>query len=90
MVSFTGSPNVGWKLKQQSGKKKVTLELGGNAACIIDHDADIQDATARLIIGRVLSIRPELYRGPTNHRTSRYLSPTQSEPRGSNNKADLR
>ena len=51
MVSFTGSPDVGWKLKQQSGKKKVTLELGGNAACIIDHDADIQDATARLIIG---------------------------------------
>ena len=55
MVSFTGSPDVGWKLKQQSGKKKVTLELGGNAACIIDHDADIQDATARLIITRSIN-----------------------------------
>ncbi len=35
-LSFTGSPDVGWKLKEKAGKKKVILELGGNAACVID------------------------------------------------------
>src|SRR5690606_19600916 len=47
----TGSPTVGWKLKSQAGKKKVVLELGGNAACVIDETADIDDAVERLIVG---------------------------------------
>ena len=51
LLSFTGSPTVGWKLKSQAGKKKVVLELGGNAACIIDETADIDDAVKRLIVG---------------------------------------
>ncbi|MCA9059778.1 MAG: aldehyde dehydrogenase family protein, partial [Planctomycetaceae bacterium] len=51
LLSFTGSPDVGWKLKAQAGKKKVVLELGGNAACIVDHDTDLDDAVQRLIIG---------------------------------------
>ncbi len=51
LLSFTGSPEVGWKLKARAGKKKVVLELGGNAACIIDEDADIDDAVARNVIG---------------------------------------
>src|SRR5262249_21611374 len=34
-VTFTGSPAVGWKLKAQCGKKKITLELGGNAGCVV-------------------------------------------------------
>jgi acyl-CoA reductase-like NAD-dependent aldehyde dehydrogenase len=51
LLSFTGSPDVGWKLKSQAGKKKVILELGGNAAVIVDKDADIQDAVSRIIIG---------------------------------------
>ncbi|MBK6376714.1 MAG: aldehyde dehydrogenase family protein [Xanthomonadales bacterium] len=38
LLSFTGSPAVGWELKAKAGKKKVVLELGGNAACIIDAD----------------------------------------------------
>ncbi len=38
LLSFTGSPAVGWDLKARSGKKKVVLELGGNAACVIDSD----------------------------------------------------
>jgi acyl-CoA reductase-like NAD-dependent aldehyde dehydrogenase len=38
VLSFTGSPSVGWALKKQSGKKKVVLELGGNAACIVDSE----------------------------------------------------
>lgn len=51
LLSFTGSPGVGWALKGQAGKKKVTLELGGNAACIVDADADLDDATARIVFG---------------------------------------
>ncbi|HNR30317.1 MAG TPA: aldehyde dehydrogenase family protein [Candidatus Hydrogenedentes bacterium] len=51
LLSFTGSPEVGWALKAKSGKKKVVLELGGNAACIVDEDANIDDAVDRLIIG---------------------------------------
>jgi acyl-CoA reductase-like NAD-dependent aldehyde dehydrogenase len=51
LLSFTGSPSVGWDLKARAGKKKVILELGGNAACIVDADADIDDAVARLIVG---------------------------------------
>ncbi len=51
LLSFTGSPEVGWDLKARAGKKKVVLELGGNAACIVDEDADINDAVSRIIIG---------------------------------------
>jgi acyl-CoA reductase-like NAD-dependent aldehyde dehydrogenase len=51
LLSFTGSPEVGWDLKARAGKKKVILELGGNAACIVDADADLTDAVDRLIIG---------------------------------------
>jgi len=51
LLSFTGSPGVGWDLKARAGKKKVILELGGNAACIVDADADIEDAVDRLVIG---------------------------------------
>ncbi len=50
-LSFTGSPDVGWKLKEKAGKKKVVLELGGNAACIIDEGVDIDDAVPRVIKG---------------------------------------
>ena len=51
LLSFTGSPDVGWALKAKAGKKKVILELGGNAACIVDHDTDLDDAVARIIVG---------------------------------------
>lgn len=51
LLSFTGSPDVGWDLKARCGKKKVVLELGGNAACIVDQDADIDDAVARIVFG---------------------------------------
>lgn len=51
LLSFTGSAKVGWKLKSRAGKKRVLLELGGNAACVIDQDADLDDAVARLIHG---------------------------------------
>jgi acyl-CoA reductase-like NAD-dependent aldehyde dehydrogenase len=51
LLSFTGSPDVGWRLKAQAGKKKVVLELGGNAAVVIDHDADLDDAVYRTVFG---------------------------------------
>ena len=51
LLSFTGSPAVGWDLKARCGKKKVVLELGGNAAVIVDHDADLGDALERIIFG---------------------------------------
>jgi acyl-CoA reductase-like NAD-dependent aldehyde dehydrogenase len=51
LLSFTGSPDVGWDLKERAGKKKVVLELGGNAAVIVDADADLDDAVARVVFG---------------------------------------
>ncbi len=51
LLSFTGSPAVGWALKAKAGKKKVVLELGGNAACVVDHDANLDDAAERIVFG---------------------------------------
>ena len=51
LLSFTGSPAVGWALKAKAGKKKVVLELGGNAACIVDEDADVDAVVPRLVFG---------------------------------------
>jgi len=51
IVGITGSPGVGWDLKARAGKKKVVLELGGNAAVIVDADADLDDAVERIIFG---------------------------------------
>ncbi len=51
LLSFTGSPSVGWAMKQRCGKKKVVLELGGNAGLIIAQDADMTRAIARSVIG---------------------------------------
>lgn len=51
VLSFTGSPDVGWKMKAQAGKKKVVLELGGNAAAIVHKDADIAATVQKLIVG---------------------------------------
>lgn len=51
LLSFTGSPDVGWNLKAKAGKKPVILELGGNAACIVDNDTDLNDAIERIVFG---------------------------------------
>ena len=51
LLSFTGSPDVGWALKAKAGKKPVILELGGNAACVVDHDTDLNDAIERIVFG---------------------------------------
>ena len=54
LLSFTGSDTVGWKLKALAGKKKVQLELGGNAATIVDSSADLAHAAKRVAIGSFL------------------------------------
>jgi acyl-CoA reductase-like NAD-dependent aldehyde dehydrogenase len=49
-VSFTGSDAVGWKIKEEASRKKVTLELGGNAAAIVCADADVEGAAKKLAV----------------------------------------
>lgn len=49
MLTFTGSTAVGWALKQRAGKKKVVLELGGNAAAVVHSDADLEYAAERAV-----------------------------------------
>ncbi|MFO0662617.1 MAG: aldehyde dehydrogenase family protein [Polyangiaceae bacterium] len=53
LLSFTGSPKVGWDLKARAGKKKVVLELGGNAACVVDEDQgeNLDAIVERLVFG---------------------------------------
>lgn len=51
LLSFTGSPDVGWDMKARAGKKKVVLELGGNAGVIVDRDADLDFAVSRVVTG---------------------------------------
>ena len=51
MLTFTGSPAVGWALKARAGRKRVTLELGGNAGVIVNGDADVPFAAERVAWG---------------------------------------
>jgi acyl-CoA reductase-like NAD-dependent aldehyde dehydrogenase len=51
LLTFTGSPVVGWGLKNKAGRKRVTLELGGNAAVIVHADADVEYAAERIAWG---------------------------------------
>jgi glyceraldehyde-3-phosphate dehydrogenase (NADP+) len=51
LLSFTGSQGVGWDMKARAGKKKVVLELGGNAAVIVDESADLDHAVPKLVYG---------------------------------------
>jgi glyceraldehyde-3-phosphate dehydrogenase (NADP+) len=51
LLTFTGSPEVGWKMKARAGKKRVALELGGNAGVIVDHSADVDWAVRRIVVG---------------------------------------
>lgn len=51
LLTFTGSPDVGWRMKQDAGKKKVVLELGGNAGVIVTESADLNNAVEKCVIG---------------------------------------
>ncbi len=51
MISFTGSAAVGWKLKNQCGRKAISLELGGNAPVIVDENANLEKSLERTTMG---------------------------------------
>ncbi len=51
LLTFTGSAAVGWRLQPLAGHKKVLLELGGNAACLVCADADVAHAAKRIAAG---------------------------------------
>ncbi len=51
LLTFTGSPSVGWRMKERAGKKRVVLELGGNAGVIVDQGADLEWAVKRSVVG---------------------------------------
>ena len=51
LLTFTGSPSVGWRMKERAGKKKVVLELGGNAGVIVDATANLDWAVKRCVVG---------------------------------------
>ena len=64
LLTFTGSPSVGWRMKERAGKKKVVLELGGNAGVIVDKTADLDWAVKRCLVGGVRVRRPGLHQRP--------------------------
>ena len=51
LLTFTGSSTVGWGMKARAGRKRVLLELGGNAGVIVDETADLEQAAARVAAG---------------------------------------
>jgi acyl-CoA reductase-like NAD-dependent aldehyde dehydrogenase len=51
LISFTGSAEVGWGIRARAGRKRVVLELGGNAGCIVDETADLSFAAERIAFG---------------------------------------
>jgi acyl-CoA reductase-like NAD-dependent aldehyde dehydrogenase len=55
MISFTGSPLVGWDIKKKLSKQKISLELGGNAGVIVDESADVKTAAAKIVTGAFYS-----------------------------------
>jgi acyl-CoA reductase-like NAD-dependent aldehyde dehydrogenase len=50
LLSFTGSPAVGWEMKRNARKKKIVLELGGNAAVIVTESADLEKAISKCVV----------------------------------------
>src|SRR3954454_12103032 len=55
LLTFTGSPPVGWGLKNRAGMKRVTLELGGNASVVVAADADAAYAAERIVWGGTMN-----------------------------------
>lgn len=75
LLTFTGSAAVGWQLKNRAGKKRVTLELGGNAGVIVHSDFDLPYAVHRCIVGgfsyggqTCISVQRILVHEPVFHR----------------------
>ncbi len=51
LLSFTGSPEIGWKMKEQCGRKKTILELGGNAGVIVSNSCEVRAIVKKCVYG---------------------------------------
>ena len=90
VVSFTGSAAVGWRLRRSRPRKRVGLELGGNAAVVVHADADLDDAAARVAAGgfvyagqSCISVQRTLVHRPSS-------TPSATPPRGDGGAASRR
>ena len=63
LLSFTGSPAAGWALRARAGRRRVTLELGGNAALLVEPDADLDRAADRTVAGGFAYARSVVHLG---------------------------
>src|SRR2546425_11664083 len=70
LVSFTGSAAVGWMLKNKAGKKRVVLELGGNAGVVVEPAADLDHAADRCAVGGYLYFGPTCISVPPHYAPS--------------------
>jgi acyl-CoA reductase-like NAD-dependent aldehyde dehydrogenase len=75
MITFTGSARAGWAIRRRAFNKRVTLELGGNAAVVIEPDADVEHAVKRCVAGGYL------YAGQSCISTQRILVHEKLYPR---------
>ncbi len=95
-ITFTGSSEVGWKLKSLAGHKRVTMELGGNAAAIVHEDADLGYAVSRIANGGMANAgqncisvqRVYLHRSIYNHALEMILDKISSFKVGDPRQAD--
>ena len=60
MITFTGSPEVGWGIRSRAARKKVSLELGNNSPIVIEPDADWKTAAAKIKVGGYSLSRAQL------------------------------
>jgi acyl-CoA reductase-like NAD-dependent aldehyde dehydrogenase len=72
MISFTGSPEVGWEMKKNSGKKKVVLELGGNAGVIISENVKSWDTEKKNSMAKKCVLGAFAYSGQICIHAQRY------------------
>ena len=63
LITFTGSPEVGWSIRARAPRKRVGLELGNNAPVIVHSDADVETAAAEDLRRRILLLRTDLHLG---------------------------
>ena len=82
LLTFTGSPSVGWRMKERAGKKRVVLELGGNAGVIVDKSADLDWAVKRCLVGGVRLRRPGLHQRPARVHPRGHLGRVHDPLRG--------
>ena len=82
MITFTGSPEVGWGIKARAPRKKVGLELGNNAPLIIEPSADVETA-AKKVVGRRLQPRGPVVHLDAAHLRARDGEATRSSTRSS-------